>query len=220
MSDLTPNTAVSPELAAMRSEVLHLRRLLDGLEFERKPDTGPSVGREVRVEIARMVRQISRVKSEIASIKRTDDENDDMLSGANRQLETIISSTEEATNTIMSTTDEIEEAVKKARMKAPDNAQINGVLEDISGRLIGIIEACSFQDLTGQRIVKVIQTLRFLEQRLAGMIEIWGVEAFKDVSVVEHDAAGGEEIDPGEILDGPAMDGEGLSQDDIDALFD
>ncbi|MCR9175358.1 MAG: protein phosphatase CheZ [Alphaproteobacteria bacterium] len=220
MSDTTPSTAASPDLAAMRSEILQLRALLDGLEFERKPETGPSVGREVRVEIARMVRQISRVKSEIASIKRTDDENDDMLSGANRQLETIISSTEEATNTIMSTTDEIEEIVKQVRMRSPENTQMNDVLEDISGRLIGIIEACSFQDLTGQRIVKVIQTLRFLEQRLASMIDIWGVEAFKDVPVIGDETAGGEEIDPGEILEGPAMEGEGLSQDDIDALFD
>lgn len=220
MSDTTPSTAASPDLAAMRSEILQLRALLDGLEFERKPETGPSVGREVRVEIARMVRQISRVKSEIASIKRTDDENDDMLSGANRQLETIISSTEEATNTIMSTTDEIEEIVKQVRMRSPENTQMNDVLEDISGRLIGIIEACSFQDLTGQRIVKVIQTLRFLEQRLASMIDIWGVEAFKDVPVIGDETAGGEEIDPGEILEGPAMEGEDLSQDDIDALFD
>jgi chemotaxis protein CheZ len=220
MSDTTPSTTTSPDLAAMRSEINLLRSLLNGLEFERKPETGSSAGREVRVEIARMVRQISRVKSEIASIKRTDDANDDMLSGANRQLETIISTTEEATNTIMSTTDEIEEAVKQVRMRAPENAQMNEILEDISGRLIGIIEACSFQDLTGQRIVKVIQTLRFLEQRLASMIDIWGVDAFKDVPVTAAETASGEDMDPGEILDGPAMDGEGLSQDDIDALFD
>src|SRR5712692_7868696 len=37
-----------------------------------------------------------------------------------------------------------------------------------------IYTACSFQDLTGQRTDKVIEALRFVEDRIATMIDIWG----------------------------------------------
>ena len=37
-----------------------------------------------------------------------------------------------------------------------------------------IFTACSFQDLTGQRTTKVINVLRYIEQRIGSMIAIWG----------------------------------------------
>jgi chemotaxis protein CheZ len=217
-SELSPPSL--DEIVALRKEVADLRTLLHGLDYERRPTGGSDQGREARIEIARMVRQISRVKTEVASITQAN-EPDDIIGTANRQLESIIQSTEDATNGIMAATDEVEELVKKIRMSSPDQAQIGQVLEEISVRLITIIEACGFQDLTGQRIVKVVQTLRFLEQRILGMIEIWGLEAFRDIPVEAKPAdSDDDDRDPGEILDGPAFEGEGLSQDDIDALFD
>jgi hypothetical protein len=37
-----------------------------------------------------------------------------------------------------------------------------------------IYTACSFQDITGQRTQKVIQMVRYLENRLGAMMAIWG----------------------------------------------
>ena len=49
-------------------------------------------------------------------------------------------------------------------------------------RVIKIFEACNFQDLTGQRITKVVATLKFIETHIVRMMEIWGgLEAFKDI---------------------------------------
>ena len=44
------------------------------------------------------------------------------------------------------------------------------------GVLLSGYTACSFQDITGQRTEKVVNVLRFIEQRINAMIEIWGVE--------------------------------------------
>jgi len=226
-----PETAGAPplpqagDIAGLREEVNMLRELLHGMTFERLPVMTSSddseVAREVRVEIARMVRQIAKVKNEIATIKHPGAEGD-ILESANLQLENIIASTENATNAIMAATDEIEEMVKRARVLMPNDYEMGALLEDVSGRLITIIEACSFQDLTGQRIMKVVQTLRFIEQRLLSMIDIWGFDAFRELPIEEQPATdeSGNAIDPGEVLEGPAMEGQGLSQDDIDALFD
>lgn len=219
VSTRTPNAASLPhdmaeELRALTREIAELREQVDkatSSEFE----TDEAALRDIRIEIARMVREIGRAKSELASLKHPLSA-DDPVNTANLQLETIVSATEDATNTIMSATDEIEEMVGRAKAMAPGDTELQNLFDDMSNKLINIIEACSFQDLTGQRITKVIGTLRFIEQRVLAMIDIWGIEAFQAVPVEES----GRDIPEGEDLSGPAMEGEGLSQADIDALFD
>jgi chemotaxis protein CheZ len=41
----------------------------------------------------------------------------------------------------------------------------------VSNKMIGIFEACTFQDITGQRISKVVDTLRFIDERVTSFIE-------------------------------------------------
>ena len=77
------------------------------------------------------------------------------------------------------------------------------------------MESCNFQDLTGQRTTKVITTLRHIEERIVAMIGIWGIEAFEELPVPQSENDGDEAL-----LNGPAKAGEGISQADIDALFD
>jgi len=96
----------------------------------------------------------------------------------------------------------------------PDQA----LVADIQDRVIKIFEACNFQDLTGQRITKVVSTLQFIETHIVRMMEIWGgLEAFKDI---EAEQTSKREDDAG-LLNGPKLAGETghASQDDIDALF-
>ena len=100
-----------------------------------------------------------------------------------------------------------------ARLKGEDQ----GLANDIQENIVQIFEACNFQDLTGQRISKVVGTLRFVEERIIKMMDIWGgVETFKEIEVeLEHRMG-----DQG-LLNGPALDDDAgiASQDDIDALF-
>ena len=81
--------------------------------------------------------------------------------------------------------------------------------------------ACSFQDITGQRTTKVVNTLRYIEQRVNTMIEIWGVD--RDVlssadASTSHRKMNDDHPDA-HLLNGPAL-GDGVDQATIDALFD
>jgi chemotaxis protein CheZ len=84
--------------------------------------------------------------------------------------------------------------------------------------VVRIFEASNFQDLAGQRISKVLTTLKFVEERIAHMMEIWGgIDAFKDYT----DAALAARKHGSVLLNGPKLEGDSghASQDDIDRIF-
>lgn len=204
------------ELAALRAEVAALHA--ENAELDAEQD---DMRRDVRVEIAQMVRSIGKAKTQIAAIKNPVVGRDEMEK-ASLQLEEITKSTEDATNEIMSATDEVEQLLKRIHAQTVDDPDVAPLIDEASERLIAIIEACAFQDLTGQRVTQVVKTLRYIESRVLAMIDIWGLEAFQDIDIPldenDEDAAG--ESDEDELLNGPALAGAGLSQADIDALFD
>ena len=78
------------------------------------------------------------------------------------------------------------------------------------------MEACSFQDLTGKRITKVVGTMKFVEERVNAMAELCGRD---EVEALADDWDLSERRDDGMPLEGPQRAGEGISQDDIDKLF-
>jgi len=62
----------------------------------------------------------------------------------------------------------------------------------------------------------VVDALVLVEERINYMVELWGAECIKEIDGAVEDAA-----DKGkDLLDGPALENEGISQNDIDALFD
>ena len=90
--------------------------------------------------------------------------------------------------------------------------------EEIQERVISIFEACNFQDLTGQRISKVMNTMKFIEQHIYEMMNIWGgIDAIKAHATPIADTREGD----AKLLNGPKLDGDvgHASQDDIDAMF-
>jgi chemotaxis protein CheZ len=80
-----------------------------------------------------------------------------------------------------------------------------------------MFEACNFHDLTGQRINKVVSTLKMVDDQMTQMVEIWSaIERFTN-----HVARLSTPQQGDSLLNGPKLDGdEGhSSQNDIDALF-
>jgi chemotaxis protein CheZ len=159
---------------------------------------------------------INKTKQEIATVHVTGFEGPEMARVTN-ELDAIVGGTETATETILSSAEAIDQMASTllARLK---NDQDHAMVQDMQERVIKIFEACNFQDLTGQRINRVVGTLKFIETHIVRMMEIWGgLDAFKDIEVEglaerEGDAA---------LLNGPKVDGDvgHASQDDIDALF-
>jgi len=86
----------------------------------------------------------------------------------------------------------------------------------MSAEVKKVYETCNFQDLTGQRVTKVINTLKHVEARVDAMVKCLGGDETAFVGLVES-----EEEDKDEVaLAGPQIAGEGISQADIDSMFD
>lgn len=92
-----------------------------------------------------------------------------------------------------------------------------GLAQDIQDHVIRIYEACNFHDLTGQRADKVIATLKFIDERVTGMIDVCGqLDRLRARSGPPAAASGRH------LVNGPRIEGDlgHASQDDIDLLFD
>ncbi|MDD7911371.1 MULTISPECIES: protein phosphatase CheZ [Pseudovibrio] len=171
---------------------------------------------KLKVELDAIHDAIAKTKTEIAALHRKAAQNEPARSHVANELDAIVRGTEGATEQILGSAEHIDEIAATLGGFIPDEHQ--GMVNDIQERVITIFEACNFQDLTGQRITKVVATLSFVEERIIRMMEIWGgLESFKDVEVPEEPPKDENEA----LLHGPSLDGEEgvVSQDDIDALF-
>lgn len=156
---------------------------------------------------------IRNTRHEIATI-HTEGSRGERLINATSELEAVVNDTESATETILSAAETIDNLSQKLVDRLSE-----GDLElasNIQNEVVRLFEACNFQDITGQRIRKVVKLLVFIEERVTRMTEIWGgselVERAKQMEQREGDTA---------LLNGPALshDTNVVSQDDIDSLF-
>lgn len=127
------------------------------------------------------------------------------FSNAGAELAAITQDTETATNTIMTAAETV------MAMDAAD-PQLAGRITD---EVMKMFEACAFQDITGQRISKIIRLLNQIEARIADLAAAIGIG--EEVAVAEVTAA--ELRAQNLLLNGPALDGPETKQADIDALF-
>ena len=137
---------------------------------------------------------------------------------ASLELDNIVQATEKATSEVLEAAEEIQEVAWTLREQGTDIA----LCDKIDQRATDIYTACSFQDITGQRTEKVVKALRFIEQRINAMIEIWGVDdiAFKVEDIASKMRSVAEQAREEErLLHGPAARDQGLKQDDVDRVL-
>jgi chemotaxis protein CheZ len=172
---------------------------------------------KLKVELDLIHDAINRTKREIAVLHGKSFNGEEMAK-VNGELGAVVGGTEQATQQILEAAESIDQAASAlSKVNSPDQQKI--LSEEIQERIIAIYEACNFQDLTGQRITKVMTTMRFIEQHINTMMEIWGgVDAIKAHAPPIVDTREGD----AKLLNGPKLDGDvgHASQDDIDALFD
>ncbi|MGP8121473.1 MAG: protein phosphatase CheZ [Xanthobacteraceae bacterium] len=172
---------------------------------------------KLKIELDLIHEAINRTKQEIAVLHGKSFDGDEMAR-VTGELGAVVGGTEEATQQILEAAEAIDQAASAlSKVNSPDQqAQLS---EDIQDRVVSIFEACNFQDLTGQRISKVMTTMKFIEHHINIMMEIWGgVDAIKAHAPAIID----DRVGDARLLNGPrGPDDEGhASQDDIDALFD
>jgi chemotaxis protein CheZ len=171
--------------------------------------------RKLETEMSEIQQAIRKTKQEIAAL-HTHDMKGKEVRRITDELDAVVGGTEEATETILSSAEIIDE--KAGSLCAKLTGDDGGMASDIQEAVVNIFEACNFQDITGQRITKVVNTMRFIEERINRMMDIWGgLDGLSDVM---------DELEPVSeekaLLNGPALDKDTdvASQDDIDALFD
>ena len=180
---------------------------------QNSPVSGSSSHIEVlRRELLEMAGSIEKARREVAALQPPDAGNDRILS-ATSELDAIVSSTERASFDILNSAERLMDLGSKLRRGGADPE----VCSEIESEVSNIFTACSFQDLTGQRTSKVVNALRYIEQRVNAMIAIWDVEGVKPSTDVP-DAFVDKRPDA-HLLNGPALEGHGVSQSDVDALF-
>jgi chemotaxis regulatin CheY-phosphate phosphatase CheZ len=168
------------------------------LGAESPPAPAPQIP-EIRADLNEIERTAEQTRKLLAEIDATHQRDGDL----GNELDLVVAASAQAISGVLSDADRISEISATMRSQ--------GIAEYICDQLDGLSEhvntACAFQDLTGQRTQKVVTALRLLESRVHELVKLWQAE-----SPVQAPAKNA-------LLSGPARDGEGLMQDQIDELL-
>jgi chemotaxis protein CheZ len=164
----------------------------------------------IRFDLIEMSKAISRTKAEIASIK-PDADHHGKFGEASEELDSVVQATEIATSDILACAERIQEMAWTLREQGVESE----VCDLLDANATEVYTACSFQDITGQRTRKVIQVLRYLEDRINAMISIWGLDGAMAAEAAEARAVDGDKA----LLNGPAKPGHGMDQADVDMVM-
>jgi chemotaxis protein CheZ len=167
---------------------------------------------QVFSELASLAKFIADAKKDIAGI-RPDAIASEHIPDVTDQLDAVVGATEEATNKIMDSCDTITKMAgeQPEPMKATMMAEVSK-----------IYEACNFQDLTGQRITKVVRTLKHIDGQVASLLEALKKAGFDlefDGTAQNINISKATDTEK-HLLNGPQMADQAINQDDIDKLFD
>lgn len=163
-------------------------------------------------ELESLAKYITTAKSEIAAL-RPDEITAQHLPKATDELDAIVGATEEATNSILGAMESLETLAGELPAEFG---------ERVSDAVTQVYEACNFQDITGQRITKVVRALKHIEEKVDALVAAFGDEIAKYKKMhPETDKPAAEEKKPNdaELLNGPQLPDDASKQAEIDALL-
>jgi chemotaxis protein CheZ len=204
---------IMAELRALRSIIEPYAQNEQLIDAHR---TEMAEARKLKAELDAIYEAINRTKREIATLHVSSFEGSEM-SRVTHQLDAIVNGTQGATEQILTAAEFIDQAANSLSAAMKDEHD-RALANDIQEHVIQIFEACNFQDLTGQRISKVVAALKFIECHVVRMMEIWGgIESFQGLAPIATGPHGAN----GQLINGPKLEGDlgHASQDEIDALF-
>jgi chemotaxis protein CheZ len=162
-------------------------------------------------EVEELAQTLANARAEIAALQ-ADDINDSHIPSATDELDAIVAHTAVATNIILECCEKLDE------LGPTLTGEAGQIVQDVTTR---VYEACSFQDITGQRITKVVSTLQAIERKVGHIIEVFSRDQV-GVAAPQFQAAG--ELapnvnDPASLMNGPQLPASAMGQSDIDALL-
>ena len=157
-------------------------------------------------EVQALADYIQTVRREIAGL-RPSEISAQHIPMATDELDAVVTATADATGVILGAMEEVE------RLATGLPAEVTASLGTI---VVKVYEACSFQDITGQRITKVVKALHHIERRIGALLAVFGAEHLANGKPVQDapptDVAAS-------LLNGPQLPESANSQADIDALM-
>lgn len=155
-------------------------------------------------EIRELSSFITKARDEIAALQPKRIREKD-IPVATDELDAVVEATEEATNSFLDCAEMLGE------LSAELSSEQQNRVTEITFKMF---EASNFQDITGQRISKVVTTLRKIDSKVTALAHALGEELPASYEPEPEERTGDEAL-----LNGPAEVGTGNSQDDIDALL-
>ncbi|HEY4134985.1 MAG TPA: protein phosphatase CheZ [Alphaproteobacteria bacterium] len=182
----------------------YLQKVLESLRTLERREKGPLV------TILEYISGYIRASREEIRALRHGESSEVSFTTAADELEEIVSESTTATNTIMTAAETVEDIAGK--VADPELA------DRLRQEATRVYEACTFHDITGQRIAKVVRTLQSIEKRVNALAEVCGAD-LADAKEPAADADAGKSEDA-KLLNGPGLANTAKTQDEIDRLFD
>jgi len=175
----------------------------------RAPPVGDTAAQSLKRELALLNEAVAHTMDELAAL--VGDEHDRHMARAAGKLGAAIEGMEQATEKILKSAEVIDDSAR-ALAAAMKSDYERGLTQDIQDHVVKIYEACNFQDLSGQRIGNVIETLTAIEDQVESMLDRHAGRPGSARRVAAQQA----------LLNGPRLDGDSghTNQSDIDVLFD
>jgi chemotaxis protein CheZ len=168
----------------------------------------PEEERVLKMHLVEMFGHISSMRREFAVLQG---DSKGSFATMTDTLDAIVENTETAGNAILESMEAIGASV--AKLQNVNDTTTASVCDEIIDSTNKVFEACAFQDLTGQRITRVIKSLQFMEDHINRLVRMWGKE---ELARMAAELAVQSAPD---FMEGPKRPGVAISQDDIDKLF-
>ncbi len=159
-------------------------------------------------ELEALSAYIRNSRQELSMLRATSSIGAEHITSATDELDAVTEATAEATNTIITQCDTLR-GISQA-IGGDEGLKLQESINEILG-------ACTFQDITGQRIAKVVRTLKYIEEHIDQLVKVFAVSLAGAPAKPQTQKA--DLNDESKLLNGPQLPGNASTQDEIDQLL-
>ena len=126
----------------------------------------------------------------------------------------VVEAIKDANDSIMEAIGKNNEAVAKLK-KSINYSKLVELVETVEISNNAVFEARTSQDMTGQRVTKIVKSVSYVEEKVTTLREIWGGHELDKLTLAVVEVTADENL-----LHGSQLKTGAISQDEIDKLFD
>ena len=212
------------ELEASGEDFVPMSQVKDIMGAVKSMFEGNFEGQDLELfgELGDLAKYINEARKELRQFQPKNIADKD-IPDASDQLDAIVAQTEQATGGIMDSCEQLQGIHQRVKDRLISHEPpldedvlvgVDDAMIEAENHITRIYESCNFQDLTGQRIMKIVNTLREIERQVLRMVVVFGMQNHE----LDEDERKGFEEDVN-LLEGPQLPGNSLEQDDIDDIL-